>query len=182
MKIFFLIALLIVLGGGYFYFFSSKDSGFDEGKKNINVSSTAFQNDQEIPTKYTCEGENINPDLILGNIPPEAKSLLLIMNNQDVEKGVFTHWIVWNINPKTTEIKENFSSITSITGKNDFGSGKYEGPCPPYGKHTYFFKVYALDKNLELENTSGIKEVIQAAQKHVMDSGEISGFYVTKLK
>ena len=80
------------------------------------------------------------------------------------------------------EIKENLSIGSGVIGKNDFGSTKYEGPCPPFGKHRYFFKIYALDRPLDLEEGATISEVESAVQKHLLDSGELEGYYVKKLK
>ncbi|MBI3980790.1 YbhB/YbcL family Raf kinase inhibitor-like protein [Candidatus Microgenomates bacterium] len=146
------------------------------------LNSSSFASGQEIPSKYTCEGDNANPNLTWENVPTEAKSLLLVMDDPDAEGGIFTHWLVWNIDPKITEIKENFSPGSAVIGKNDFGSAKYEGPCPPFGKHRYFFKIYALDKLLDLADGSTISEVKNVVQKHLLDSGELEGYYVKKLK
>src|ERR1051326_2842006 len=108
----------------------------------LNISSTAFSNGGHLPAKYTCEGENISPPLTIKNIPREAKSLALIMEDPDAVFGTFDHWLMWNI-PPHEEIEEN--TFPGIQGENSSGTNSYYGPCPPNGVHTYQFKLYALD-------------------------------------
>lgn len=104
----------------------------------INVSSPAFDMGQEIPKKYTCDGENINPPLTFENFPDKTVSLALIMDDPDAPNRTFNHWVVWNIRPDIGEIKENF--IPGIVGKNSYGDFNYSGPCPPSGTHRYFLR------------------------------------------
>ncbi len=100
--------------------------------KTIKVKSTAFEENGLIPSKYTCEGENINPPLDLEQIPAEAKSLVLIVDDPDAPKKTWVHWIVWNI-PVTHHIKEN--DVHGTEGINDRRQHQYSGPCPPSGTH-----------------------------------------------
>src|SRR5947207_11722596 len=95
----------------------------------LKIESLAFKNEGEIPSKYTCEGQNINPPLSIKNIPEQTKSLALVVDDPDAA-GVFTHWVVWNIKPTET-IREN--SVPGMAGRNNFGTSHYRGPCPPTG-------------------------------------------------
>ncbi|MFB6276590.1 MAG: YbhB/YbcL family Raf kinase inhibitor-like protein, partial [Halothece sp.] len=96
--------------------------------------------------KDGCKGENINPQLTISNVPENTEALAMIMDDPDAPVGTFTHWTVWNIDPKTALIPENTSIGTE--GANDFGDTGYGGPCPPSGTHRYFFKLYALSEKL----------------------------------
>ena len=109
-------------------------------KNELTVTSSAFKGDGMIPSKYTCEGDNINPPLRISGIPSAAKSLAIIMDDPDAPNGTFDHWIAWNIDPVET-IAEN--SSPGIKGKNGRSQNGYTGPCPPSGMHHYHFKVYA---------------------------------------
>lgn len=144
----------------------------------INVSSPAFDMGQEIPKKYTCDGENINPPLTFENFPDKTVSLALIMDDPDAPNRTFNHWVVWNIRPDIGEIKENF--IPGIVGKNSYGDFNYSGPCPPSGTHRYFYKVYALNMNFQLPIETGAQELLKAMEGHVLAQGQIMGLYTKK--
>ena len=144
------------------------------GIQNIKIFSKAFESDSSIPRKYTCSGENINPPLEFEGISKKAKSLVLIIEDPDAPMKVFTHWIVWNIVP-TAKIDED--SIPGIEGVNDFRKIGYGGPCPPSGTHRYFFKVYALDKQLEIKPGTSRKELESEMKRHVIGEGELMGKY-----
>ena len=116
----------------------------------MKISSPAFENNSKIPEKYTCDGENVNPPLKIEGVLKEAKSLVLIVDDPEAHMGTFLHWLVWNIPPETDFIEENSLPKRAVQGKNDFGKENYGGPCPPFGTHRYFFKLYALDKILDL--------------------------------
>ena len=129
----------------------------------MNIISPAFSEGEEIPKIYTCDGNNINPPLEFSEVPENAKSLVLIMDDPDVPRnlkpdGIFDHWVVFNIPPEITKIDEN-SKPLGIVGKNSAGQSEYTGPCPPDRKHRYFFKLYALDSLLELDERATKKEV-----------------------
>ena len=140
----------------------------------LEVASPAFENNGFIPAKYTCQGEDINPPLVIKNIPEGTKSLVLFVDDPDAPMGTWVHWVVWNINI-TGEIKED--TIPGVQGMNDFGRLNYGGPCPPSGVHRYFFKVYALDCLLDLPEGSSKKDVESAMQGHVLASGQLVGRY-----
>lgn len=145
--------------------------------KLINISSTVFKPGEMIPSKYTCDGININPPLDLKNIPEEAKCLVLIVEDPDAPNGTWVHWIVWNI-PVTHHLKEN--EIHGTEGINDFQKHHYGGPCPPAGTHRYFFKVYALDDLLDLPGGSNKIQLEKAMSEHIIGFGELIGVYKRK--
>ena len=140
----------------------------------LNITSPAFKAGGNIPTRFTCDGEDVNPPLEILHIPQEAKSLVLIVEDPDAPGGIWLHWLVWNI-PVTHHIKE--SDIPGDQGVNDFGRNDYGGPCPPSGTHRYFFKIYALDDVLDLPEGSHRKEVEKAMQDHILAYGEVMGVY-----
>lgn len=141
----------------------------------LTVTSPSFKQNEMIPSKFTCEGANINPELLIGDIPASAKSLALIMDDPDAPNGTFDHWIIWNIPVEDKKIKENHSPGTE--GKNGRGESKYTGPCPPSGTHHYHFKIYALSKKLELKSGSTKQELENAMKGHVLATGELIGLY-----
>lgn len=149
----------------------------DISTKLLKIDSPAFKNEEPIPSQYTCEGENINPPLTIGEIPGETKSLALIMEDPDAPNGTFDHWLVWNI-PVTGSIGEK--SNQGIAGINDFGKSGYGGPCPPTGTHRYFFRVYALDVELDLEADASKKMLLEAIDDHVLAMGELMAKYEKK--
>ncbi|PYL81560.1 MAG: YbhB/YbcL family Raf kinase inhibitor-like protein [Verrucomicrobia bacterium] len=118
---------------------------------SISITSPAFQGGGDIPAKFTCNGTNVSPGLQISGVPNEAKSLVLIVDDPDAPRGLFTHWIVWNIDPKTTQVAENSAPAGAVQGTSDFGKRNYGGPCPPSGTHRYFFKIFALDTKLDLK-------------------------------
>jgi Raf kinase inhibitor-like YbhB/YbcL family protein len=140
----------------------------------LMITSPAFQNGADIPAKYTCQGENINPELDISGIPKEAKTLALIMEDSDAPSGTFDHWLVWNINP-TEQIAEN--SLPGIPGRNSFGHVKYGGPCPPSGSHRYYFKIYALDKSLHIGEGENKQTLTREMKGHIIARGELMGRY-----
>lgn len=142
--------------------------------KVLTVSSKVFEMDSEIPGKYTCEGANVNPPIDIQDIPQEAKSLVLMVEDPDTPGGSWLHWLVWNI-PPTRHIRE--STIPGVQGVNDFGVNIYGGPCPPSGTHHYHFKVYALDTVLDLAEGSTRSEVELAMDNHILAFGSLVGLY-----
>jgi hypothetical protein len=142
--------------------------------KELTIKSSAFANSGPIPTKYTCDGEDVNPPLSIEGIPQGTMSLALIVDDPDAPMGTWDHWIVWNISP-TDEIREN--SVPGVEGINDFRKHSYGGPCPPSGTHRYFFRVYALNTRLDLSPNSRKKDLEKAMQGYILASGETIGRY-----
>ena len=147
---------------------------------SISITSSSFQAGGDIPAKFTCNGTNVSPELQITSVPNEAKSLVLIVDDPDAPRGLFTHWIVWNIDPKTTRIAENSAPTAGVQGANDFGKRNYGGPCPPSGMHRYFFKIFALDMKLELKPSARRAELDAAMRGHVLAQGELMGRYSHK--
>ncbi|MFC1682086.1 YbhB/YbcL family Raf kinase inhibitor-like protein [Nanoarchaeota archaeon] len=139
----------------------------------LELESQSFTNNAQIPLIYTCDGEDISPPLEINNIPENTKSLVLIVD--DPEK-TWVHWVVWNI-PMTNLIQENSVPQGAIQGINDFGEKNYRGPCPPSGTHRYFFKLYALDSILDLEENSDNQELETTMQDYIIDQTELIGLY-----
>jgi Raf kinase inhibitor-like YbhB/YbcL family protein len=179
-KVKILILIVFILIGGAFYFlkFSKKsEKVYTEisQQKLMKLKSPAFGENQPIPKKYTCDAENINPPLEIEGVPEKAKSLVLIVDDLDTPGGGFSHWVVWNIDPKISKIEEN--SKPGIEGINDFGENSYGGPCPPFGVHRYRFKIYALDTLLEISTSSKKTDVEKSIQGHVLDFAQLVGTY-----
>lgn len=145
--------------------------------KPLMINSSAFTSMQPIPSRYTCEGEDINPPIDIEGIPDKAHSLVLIVDDPDAPGKTWVHWLVWNI-PITHHIKEN--GVPGEQGWNDFKRISWGGPCPPSGTHRYFFKVYALDSLLELSSNTTKKELEQAMGDHILAYGELVGLYQKK--
>jgi len=147
---------------------------------SISVTTPAFQAGGDIPAKFTCNGANANPELKINGVPNEAKSLVLIVDDPDAPRGLFTHWIVWNIDPKTTDIGENSAPAGGVQGTNDFGKRNYGGPCPPSGTHRYFFKIFALDAKVDLKPSARRAELDAAMRGHILAQGELMARYSHK--
>ena len=150
------------------------------GASSISITSPSFQAGGDIPTKFTCNGTNVSPELQISSVPNEAKSVVLIVDDPDAPRGLFTHWIVWNIDPKTTRVAENSAPTAGVQGTNDFGKRNYGGPCPPSGMHRYFFKIFALDTKLELKPGARRAELDAAMRGHVLAQGELMARYSHK--
>jgi Raf kinase inhibitor-like YbhB/YbcL family protein len=143
--------------------------------KKLVVKSPAFENNKPIPVKYTCDGDNVNPPLTIEDVPEGTKSLVLIVDDPDAPMGTWNHWVVWNIPPDVRKIEEN--TVPGTEGISTSRKHDYSGPCPPYGTHRYFFKVYALDAKLDLTDNSKKKDVEEAMERHILAEGELVGLY-----
>lgn len=111
----------------------------------MKITSSAFNQEEKIPKKYTCDGENVSPALSFSEIPKEAKSLALVIDDPDAPSGIWIHWMLHDIPSSISSIPENTTPDGAVEVKNDFGKKTYGGPCPPSGTHRYFFRIYALD-------------------------------------
>ena len=146
--------------------------------------ASVFQNHGKIPAKYTCTGEGISPPLTISDVPINTKSLVLIMDDPDIpdfvkeSRGieVFDHWVVFNISPETRSVEEA-TEPKGILGKHSAGKLGYTGPCPPDGEHRYFFKLYALDKMLDLNEGSTKAEVEKTMKDHIIEQAELMGLF-----
>ncbi len=140
----------------------------------MKLTSPKFENGNKIPRKFTSEGDNINPTLIIEDIPAGTKSLALIVDDPDAPMGTWVHWVSFNI-PVVSQIDED--SIPGKQGINDFGRNDYGGPCPPSGTHRYFFKLYALDNVLDLNEGINKEALEEAVGGHILDKAELIGLY-----
>ena len=141
----------------------------------MKITSPDFANSEMIPSKYTADGDDVNPELNIEGIPAEAKSLVLIVDDPDAPAGIWTHWVVFNIPTTNTKIEEN--SVPGTEGMNDFKRTKWGGPAPPSGTHRYFFKVFALDIELSLGEGALRTDVETAIEGHIIAKGELIGKY-----
>jgi Raf kinase inhibitor-like YbhB/YbcL family protein len=153
-----------------------------EGMKmsELKIVSSGFTHNGSIPVKYTCDGKDVNPPLKIENVPAGVKSLALIVDDPDAPVGTWVHWVVWNIDPKTDEIKEDSVPKGALQGINDFRKHDYGGPCPPSGTHRYFFKLYALDTLLNLSPNASKADLEKAMKGHIISQAEIVGLYKRK--
>lgn len=138
----------------------------------LGLSSPAFESGEIIPSIYTCRGTGSNPPLVIDRVPTETVSLVLIVVDKDSQPKDFTHWLIWNIDPKTREIGEE--PLGEI-GENSVGDNGYFAPCPPTGTHRYYFKLYALDKKIELANTGRREELEEVMAGHIIGQTELVG-------
>jgi Raf kinase inhibitor-like YbhB/YbcL family protein len=147
------------------------------------LTSPIFEDGGGIPVKYTCDGGGINPELQIQNVPEEARSLVLIMHDPDApdpkapRPDGFTHWVVWNISPRTELIKTESVPPGSTEGKNDAGNPSYAAPCPHKGTHRYVFHLYALDAALDLPADSSAEKLKKEIKKHLLAETALTGTY-----
>lgn len=155
-------------------------------KMTIEVTSPAFGEGGSIPSKYTCDGQNVSPPLRWNTIPDGAKSIALIVNDPDAPRGDWVHWVVYDLPASVRELGERVPPDEGILGnggrqgKTDFGKIGYGGPCPPSGTHRYLFKVYALDKQLGLSPGATKAQLFKAMETHVLAEGQLVGKYARK--
>jgi Raf kinase inhibitor-like YbhB/YbcL family protein len=165
--------------------FSYPCSGEKGGLMSLSVESSAFAQNQGIPSKFTCDGLNVSPPLVWKNVPEGTKSIVLISDDPDAPAGVWVHWVCYDIPPTESSLPEGVPPADSLPaggkqGMNDFRNIGYGGPCPPSGTHRYFFKLYALDRMLGLPAGKLKKDVERAMKGHVLEKGELIGRYSKK--
>ncbi|HSX47783.1 MAG TPA: YbhB/YbcL family Raf kinase inhibitor-like protein [Patescibacteria group bacterium] len=144
----------------------------------MTITTNAINDQGYIISRFTCDGENINPRLAFAGVPENAKSLALIIDDPDAPVGTFTHWTLYNIPSTTIQIDEGILPTGAKQGINSFGRISYGGPCPPAGSaHRYYFKLYALDNINDLSNGVEIQELIETINNHTIEKCEIFGKY-----
>jgi Raf kinase inhibitor-like YbhB/YbcL family protein len=143
----------------------------------MKITSPAFKENDTIPKKYTSDDANINPPLHIEDVPSGAKSLALVVEDPDAPSGVFHHWVLFNINPQTADIKENSVPVIATQGSNDFGQLEYGGPKPPSGEHHYFFNAYALDTVLGLSRGAKSQDLENEMKGHILNQASLMGRY-----
>ena len=159
----------VVIATGFISFNGFKAHG---NEVKLRVTSSVFTEGGMIPAKYSCFGQNINPPLTIEGVPDKATSIAIIVEDPDAPKGIVTHWIAWDM-PPHGNIMENNTSGTQ--GQNERKGNGYMGPCPPSGTHRYYFKVFALNRNLDLPLGSDRKALEAAMKGHIIGEGELMG-------
>lgn len=143
----------------------------------MKLTSPTFQQNGIIPSKYTCDGQNINPPLQIEDVAKAAKNLVIIVDDPDAPGGDFVHWLIWNIDPSTRQIAENNIPEGAIEGTTSFGKNGWGGPCPPSGVHRYQFKIYALGTELKLNPQAKKAELENAMKGQIVDQAILVGLY-----
>lgn len=155
----------------------------EKSSGELILKSSAFKDGETIPVKHTYDGDGVNPLLEIRNIPATAKSLALIVDDPDATKGgIWTHWLVWDIEPKTQYISEDNVPFGAVQGKNSGGHEKYDGPCPPRGNpaHRYMFKIFALNDVLNLAAGASREDLEKAMEGHILSQAVLMGKYGRK--
>lgn len=153
-----------------------------EVSMTIELTSPAFGQGEAIPTKYTCDGEDISPPLQWQNLPDGTESLAFIMDDPDAPRGTWVHWVLYDIPAAASELPENVAPANTVPGGGSQGTSSfrrvgYDGPCPPGGSHRYFFKLYALDSRLDLAAGATKEQLLAAMEGHILAQGELMGAY-----
>ncbi len=153
------------------------------GRVQVFLTSTAFDHQQRIPRRFTCDGEDLSPPLVWHGVPDEARRLALVMEDPDAPRGTFTHWVYYNLAATLRELPEGVDKTPHPAsggeqGLNDFGNVGYNGPCPPPGPaHHYHLTLYALDEQLELPQSCSAQALRHAMHAHILGEGELIGTY-----
>ena len=143
----------------------------------MRIESDIFVNNEEIPSKYSCDGEGLQPPLRVFDAPKNTKSLALIVDDPDAPGGDFVHWVIWNIDPKVSVIENNKPSPEALEGHTSLNKSGWVPPCPPSGVHHYHFKLYALDKTLSIPESSAKMDLIRAMNGHIIENTTLVGLY-----
>jgi len=163
------------LPSAFFIFAAFVFSSFSCGN-SLKITSPAFSENGNIPMKYTCEGDQVSPPLHIADVPAGTQSLALILHDPDAGmQGGFTHWVVWNIDPSTTDLPEGFDGAEQ--GLNGAKKAGYIGMCPPSGTHHYHFMFYALDTKLDINKQTGKDGLENAMKGHILAQGDLVGLY-----
>lgn len=181
------IGFLAIFGAGAFFISQKAEApahpiiSKEKNTMSLTLASPAFEHGGPIPEKYTCDGEDIYPPFDISGVPDGTQSLALIMEDPDVPKEVradrmWDHWVIFNMPAMTATISENMPA-EGMHGTNTNGSYDYRGPCPPDGEHRYFFKLYALDADVPLEEGATKDQVLDAMTGHILEEAELMGTY-----
>ncbi len=143
----------------------------------MTVESPAFSEGRAIPARYTADGADISPPLVIQGVPEGTQSLALIMDDPDAPMGTWVHWVAWNLPAGTREIPEGSLPDGAAEGRNSWGRTGYGGPAPPSGTHRYYFKIYALDTKLDLPPATDKARLLSAMKGHVLAEAVLMGRY-----
>ena len=139
----------------------------------MTITSPAFERGATIPLRFARDGENVSPPLTIREVPSEAQSLALIMDDPDAPRGTFTHWVAFNLDPVDQQIPEAAVLTDAARGRNSWNETFYGGPQPPSGEHRYIFHVFALDRPLDLPNGADRADVDHAMRDHILEHAEL---------
>ncbi len=163
---------------------SSTPTSTPEADMSLDLKSDAFVNGQSIPAKYSCVGKNVSPALTWSDPPAGTQSFALIVDDPDAPMGTWVHWVLFNIPADQRSLAEdlpvtgkNVDPNAIYFGKNSSGNTRYDGPCPPSGMHRYYFKLYALDRLVDLLPGATKEELLKAMQGHILAQGELMGTF-----
>ena len=154
-----------------------------EKGRAMELKSSAFQNNQDIPSKYTCDGADVSPPLIWNNPPNGSKAFALISDDPDAPASAWVHWVIYDLPGDAKELAEGVPAQESLPngakqGLNDFKKAGYGGPCPPRGPaHRYFFKLYALDRPTNLKPRATKQQLLDAMKGHIIGEAQLVGKY-----
>jgi len=146
----------------------------------LQLTSPVFEDGEPIPPEYGSTERNVNPPLEIDGVPDEADALALVVDDPDaVEPAgkVWDHWVVWNIDPRSETVPENWDAAEAIEGQNDYGDGGYGGPNPPDREHSYRFRLYALNKQVTLDAGATKDDLLGEVADHVVDEATLEGTY-----
>lgn len=170
-----------VLGCGGDRDAAPKEAPMESG--GFTLVSSAFTTGQTIPTPHTCDGEDVSPPLAWSGVPAAAASFALLCDDPDAPRGTWVHWVLYDLDPSVTSLPRALPRAATVAGgarqgQNDFGKLGYGGPCPPRGPaHRYFFRLLALDRKLGLDSGATMREVLAAAEGHILARAELMGRY-----
>jgi len=170
-----IIAVLLFVAPIFFVIKKSKLTISSQQISNMKLTSPSFLEGEIIPARFTCKGNNTNPPLTISDIPGNAQSLVITLDDPDAPIGVFHHWLLWNISPATLNILEDSTPPGAIVGNSSAGKQEYVGPCPPSGSHRYVFTVYALDTTLTLPPEARNEQLVQTMVGHIIGQTMLIG-------
>lgn len=180
-----LLALLLMFLPGCTAGEEAAQPAEEESAMSIELTSPAFAHGEAIPARYSCDGDDISPPLQWQNVPAGTESLALIMDDPDAPRGTWVHWVLYDLPPETSELPENAAMAGSLPGGSSQGTNSWNrlgfgGPCPPSGTHRYFFKLYALDTQLDLAAGATKDQLLVAMEGHILGQGELVGTYARR--
>lgn len=149
---------------------------------DIQLTSSAFEEEDLIPSRYTCDGTDISPPLAWEGVPEATQSIAIISDDPDAPMGTWVHWVIYNIPPEKTGLSESIPNDETLAdgtrqGISSFGETGYGGPCPPSGTHRYYFKIYALDRKIDVVPIMDKDTIEEAMQGHILAQGQLMGRY-----
>lgn len=180
-----ILGIAVIFLGAFVLWQRGMRAGIDYPEVNLTVTSTAFENEQIMPRRFTGRGEDLSPEISFGPLHEKAVSIAIVMDDLDHPIGAYNHWVMWNVPaafetiPEGVEKGEVVSSLSgAVQGRSDYG-GKhyYRGPKPPFGMHSYIFRVYVLDCMLSLDAAAGKTMLLKAMEGHVLQYGTLTGLF-----